>query len=263
MNENVDIFVYSHIPFVPKVSNPVYKILTNSHDDFPSNIPIEIFRDYTGDNISDENLMYNEYSGLYWIWKNYPVKEFVGLNHYRRYYSWLDNLPDISKIMEKNRIILNSPVKFIEGGLHQKHNNYTWYGFWHNHEDFELLEKVFKEHFKDYMNGFEKMKKAEYLYNSSMFIMRHDDFYKFMDFIFDVLHEYMKAHNFRNHQDCIDWVNANKDKYLKRYLQYYDVTMQSRIVGYIAERAMNAYIMNGDNSIENNAFIEPWVFYSN
>ena len=35
--------------------------------------------------------------------------------------------------------------------------------------------------------------------------------------------------------------------------------MQSRIIGYLAERAMNAYMMhNGEESFENKAYIMKW-----
>ena len=77
-NNNVDIFVYSHKPFTPIVKNHVYKVLTNSHAESKEfNTDLAIYRDYDGDNISDKNLMFNEYSGFYWLWKNYPLKDYV------------------------------------------------------------------------------------------------------------------------------------------------------------------------------------------
>ena len=96
MNENVDIFIYSHKPFKPLVDNPVYKILTNNHAEgkyFPTELPI--YRDYTGDNISDKNLLYNEYSGFYWLYKNWKLKDYTGMIHYRRYFKFLNDVPDL------------------------------------------------------------------------------------------------------------------------------------------------------------------------
>ena len=63
LNDNVDIFVYTHKPFRQIVSNSIYKVLTCSKDDF-SGFTVPVYRDYTGDNISDKNLMYNEYTGI-------------------------------------------------------------------------------------------------------------------------------------------------------------------------------------------------------
>ena len=58
INRNVDIFIYGVKAFTPIVTNPVYKVLVNSHDkeeDFHTNLPI--YRDYDGLNISDNNLV--------------------------------------------------------------------------------------------------------------------------------------------------------------------------------------------------------------
>ena len=44
------------------------------------------------DNISDKNETYCELTAMYWAWKNikkiYPDIEYIGLNHYRRYFDF-------------------------------------------------------------------------------------------------------------------------------------------------------------------------------
>ena len=42
--------------------------------------------DNTGENISSQNKEFNELTGLYWMWKN-TNDEYIGLSHYRRYFS--------------------------------------------------------------------------------------------------------------------------------------------------------------------------------
>lgn len=255
-NGNLDMFLYSHIPFKPIVTNPAYKVLTCSKDAFDTEL--KILRDYDGDNISDKNLMYNEYTGFYWVWKNYPLKKYIGLNHYRRIYTWLDNIPNMDDMFEFFDIVLNKPVKFKDV-LHNDYDNYTYYSFWHYHKDFELLEEIFREKYPSYMDGFEKMKNADYLYNSSMFIMKKETFYGYCEFIFPLLDEFRKRRGFDTSEDAIKWVEDNKEHYIKPYLPYYTVNMQARIIGYIAERALNAYLMNGDNSLESRAAIVDWA----
>ena len=66
---------------------------------FTDKIPCYIFEEKR-DKI-DKNLMFNEYSGFYWLWKNYPLKDYIGMNHYSRYYACLDNLPDINEVFKK------------------------------------------------------------------------------------------------------------------------------------------------------------------
>ena len=258
INSNVDIFVYSHKPFVPMVKNHVYKVLTNSHaEPCEFNTDLAIYRDYDGDNISDKNLMYNEYSGFYWLWKNYPLKDYVGMNHYSRYYACLDNVPDIDEIFKTKKIVLNDPVRLNWNG--KTYNNRTWYEEWHNVKDFDLLKEIMQDLFPEYMDGWEKMENATYCYNSSMFIMKKEDFLKYCDFIFPVLQEIRIRRGFYENDDCRKWVESHKEDYIRDRHLYYNVEMQSRIVGYLAERAMNAYMMhNGEESFENKAFIMKW-----
>lgn len=264
-NHNVDIFIYSHIPFRPITNNHVFKVLTNCPD-LPAvfNTDLAIYRDYTGDNISGMNLMYNEYSGFYWIWKNYPIKDYVGMNHYRRMYEMYDNLPNIDDIFKSGKkIILNKPITLtVHEGLPQAGttmNNKDWYAYWHNVKDLELLGEIINDLYPEYMDGFESMCNATYLYPSSMFIMDKQTFNTYCEYIFSILNEFRLRRGFWDAEDSVKYVEEHKDEYIKPHLVYYDVKMQSRIIGYLAERALAAFLMHGgENSLEQNAEIFNW-----
>lgn len=270
-NKDVDIFIYSHIPFKPVVNDHVYKVLTNSKDTFYTDL--EVFRDYNGNNIADKNIMYNEYSGLYWIWKNYPIKKYVGLNHYRRMYisddmhlMQNDYMANIDDIFKQYDIILNAPINLVvpngmdKGGTVM--TNREWYSYWHNEDDLNLLGDIIKEKYPQYYDGFEIMCNNTYLHPSSMFIMKKDMFNEYCKYIFDVLFEFRKRRGFFTEEDCIKYVEEHRYEYIDSKGAghgYYDVKMQSRIVGYIAERALGAYLMHGgENSIESKAKIFKW-----
>lgn len=262
MNENTDIFIYSHIPFKPYVKNTTYKVLTHCTDNIDTNL--EVYRDFNGDNIGDKNLMYNEYTGYYWIWKNYDIKDNVGLIHYRRYFKWLDNLPDIDFLLTIFKMVISNPLPLkcpLDGKIM---NNREWYGWWHNIEDYDILKSVFINKYPEYMDGFNKMENNTEICNSSMFIMPKDTFNEYCEFIFSVLDDYIKETGLYTVDDCIKHVENNEKKYMKTKencgydLPYYDVRIQSRIIGYIAERAMNAYILNGNKSLMDNAIKEEW-----
>lgn len=53
-----------------------------------SNLNLPIQGDNTGDNISKKNLFYCELTAVYWAWKNLDTTEYIGLCHYRRYFTF-------------------------------------------------------------------------------------------------------------------------------------------------------------------------------
>lgn len=268
-NSDVDIFIYSHIPFVPIATDKTFKVLTNNNSPaYYFNTDLAIYRDYTGDNISDKNLMYNEYSGFYWIWKNYPIKKYVGMNHYRRIYNCFNDLPDVDEIFKTNKIILSTPFRLVyrydtelvKNG--QMANNYEWYAYWHCIDDLDLVGKIIQELYPEYMDGYNKMCNSEYIFNSSMFIMDKQTYNEYCTFVFSILDRFNEIRGFKTSEDCIKYVEANKDKYITKKDSghgYYNVEKQSRIIGYLAERILATFLMHGGkDSLEHNAYFVKW-----
>ena len=274
MNENVDIFIYSHVPFVPVVENPVYKILTNSHapDEefkrYPTNIRtsggtlncqnLEIYRDYTGDNISDKNLMYNEYAGFYWILHNWEIKDYIGMFHYRRYYNFMDEVPNIEKIFSYGfKVLLNRRFPLQYRGVPK--GNREFYKIWHNVDDFDLMGKIVKENYPQYADGWDTMANATWIYPSSLFIMPKDLFKEYISFALDVMDKFNDARGCHTPEEWIAYVEAHKDEYVRPQHPYYDVKMQSRVIGYLVERCLAAFLMSGgEDSLEKHSVEFEW-----
>ena len=115
--KNLDIFICGHRKFDCPVTNESYKILSlgNNTELYGDNI----IRDDTLDNVTDINLFYSELSGYYWIYKNYELKDYVGFCHYRRYFNFLDNVPDMEK--ENCDIIVATPTK-LDASIYNQYN---------------------------------------------------------------------------------------------------------------------------------------------
>lgn len=260
MNENLDIFIYSHIPFKPIVENPVYKVLTNNHapdEDFNTGLPI--YRDYVGDNISDNNLMFNEYAGFYWLLHNWGIKDYIGMIHYRRYFNFLDEVPNVEKIFSYGiKVILNRRffLQYPPGGPFK--NNREFYRIWHNVDDFDLMGKIVKENYPQYADGWDRMAEANFIFPSSLFIMKKDMFKEYMSYAFDVMNKFNDARGCHTPEEWIAYVEAHKDEYVRPQHPYYDVRMQARATGYLVERCLCAFLLAGDDPLINHAAEYEW-----
>ena len=280
INRNVDIFIYSHIPFKPLVENPVYKVLTNNHapdEEFqrypglitaPSggtsdrryNLPI--YRDYVGDNISDKNLMFNEYAGFYWILHNWDIKDYIGMIHYRRYFNFMDEIPNIDKIFSYGiKIILNKKfyLRYPNTYGGQPKSNREFYKIWHNVEDFDLMGDIVKENYPQYADGWDKMSAVDYIYPSSLFIMKKDMFKEYITYALDVMNKFNDARGCHTPEEWIAYIEANKDKYVRPQHAYYTVKMQARATGYLVERCLAAFLMSGEDPLVNHAAEYEWA----
>ena len=295
-NKNVDIFIYSHVPFVPVVENHVYKILTNNHapdeefqlfpneyreipmprptaetieGDFFMKVPVPnpnghrnlpIYRDYTGDNISENNLMFNEYAGFYWLLHNWDIKDYIGMVHYRRYFNFLDDVPNIEKIFSYGvKIILNSKfyLRYPMGSSIPKSNR-EFYKIWHNVDDFDLMGKIVKENYPQYADGWDKMANVDYIYPSSLFIMPKELFKEYVSFAIDVMNKFNDARGCHTPEEWIAYIEAHKDEYVRPQHAYYTVKMQARATGYLVERCLAAFLMAGDDPLVNHAAEYEW-----
>lgn len=259
MNENVDIFIYSHIPFEPIVTNPVYKVLTNNHaPDKEFNTKLPIYRDYVGDNISDKNLMYNEYAGFYWLLHNWELKDYIGMFHYRRYYNFLDDVPNIDKIFSYGfKVILNKRFPLQYNGIPK--NNRDFYAIWHNVDDFDLMGNIVKENYPQYADGWDKMAEAKYIFPSSLFIMPKELFKEYISYALDVMDKFNKARGCETPEQWLAYVKEHLKEYVRPEHKYYNIKMQARATGYLVERCLAAFLMSGgENALINKAVEFDW-----
>lgn len=188
------------------------------------------------DNISSKNKSFCELTALYWAWKNikklYPNLDYIGINHYRRYFdfnkkSFADsiiypehevlnykiNINKIERILLKNDLII-SKNKIYPYSL------FVNYSVCHYSDDFYTLQKVIDEKYNDYSNSFRRVcfvnnKISPY----NLMIMSWKDFDNYCSWLFDILFECEKRINISNYS-----------------------SIQKRIFGYMAERLLNVWI---------------------
>jgi hypothetical protein len=173
---------------------------------------------------------------MYWAWKNirkiYPALEYIGLNHYRRYFSFDErkffddalnkktdevtgyrlNKAKLEKILEKHDCIMALP-------RHYPFPLWIDYCVCHISEDLITLKKIIHEKFPEYDEAmYDFYSHSNRFSPCNMTIMKWDDFDAYCSWLFEILFEAEKRIDISNYS-----------------------TNQKRIFGFMAERLFNVY----------------------
>lgn len=197
------------------------KIIVATHKkyDFPEDIemyipvqsgaalvnPLGYQCDNEGDNISYKNLQYNELCPMYWAWKNIK-SDYVGLVHYRRYFSKDKFLhEDIKDVLNRNKceellenydIILPRKNKYFVSI--ETHYLYSYAG---NKvllkDDLKCLRNAINNISPEYSGALESvlMSKEAHMYH--MCVMKKELYDEYCEFMFGVSFEIEKIRGIR------------------------------------------------------------------
>lgn len=229
-NKNLDIFIGAYKDFKTPVSNKVYKVICGNNDTNITN-GLDAYKCTSNDVLDDR--FYSEIYMLSIISHKYELKDYIGFCHYRKYFIWLDDVPDVEEIFSDGYdAIVASPLKYNESVKKQ-------YELCHNIEDLYIVGGILGDKFPDYVKSYRAFINGNIMFPYNMFIMKRDDFKEYINFIRVVLDEYVKIVG----GDIERRIANNKDKYLKNFRPNNSFDYQYRIGGYLAERLTNVFIM--------------------
>jgi hypothetical protein len=231
MDNNLDFFIGTHKDFKERVTNSDYKIIVGKTHNLTNNYNLDVIKCGNDEDVLNDRF-YSEIYMLDWISKNCDLKKYVGFCHYRQYFSFMDDIPNMDSVFEKNDIIFIKPLNYKEETVREQ------YAYYHNIDDLNIVENIIKEKYPDYFDIFEKYMEQHMFIRCNMFIMRREDFLKYIEFIKGVLDEYVKVVG----TDIEKRIEDNKDKYLKKFYPNNTVEYQYRIGGYLAERLTGVFI---------------------
>lgn len=220
IQNNIDIFICTHKEFEPTVHNNTYETLNAKQ---------------INDDIAENGLKGSFYSELmlyFHVAENLKLKKYVGFCHYRKYFSFLDDVPNMDEIFKTYDMIAVNPIKFnntVEGQ----------YAYCHNIEDLNIVGNLIHTKFNEYSKAYDFFIKGNMMFPCNMFIMKKEDFIEYINFVKGVLDEYVNIVG----TDIEKRINENKDKYLKSFSPNNTVEYQYRIGGYLAERLTNVFIL--------------------
>ena len=229
--KQIKIIVATH----KKYQMPKDKIYLPLHVGAAGKDSIGYQRDDEGKNISKKNPYFCELTGLYWAINNLNT-DYIGLVHYRRYFSTKKQYlktekekfknvlsgKEADKLLDKADIILPKKRSYFIEDLynHYKHTMYI--------EPLDLAGEIIKERCPEYSAEFKKLhtRKSAHMFN--MCIMKRELLKEYCDWLFDILFELEKRIDANQYSDFhkrfygriselfLDvYINTNKLKYVE------------------------------------------------
>ena len=176
--------------------------------------------DDTGDNISALNKYYGELTGVYWIWKNYHEDDFIGVCHYRRYFTDEENNllgeGQIEEILKKHSIIVPRPNISFQ-------TNEEGYAESHNINDLYACGRAIGKLCPEYGPYFEENLKSHRSYFANLMITSHEKYDEYCRWLFSIIDEakddidvsgydsyHKRVYGFLSEQLLTVWVKGSK-----------------------------------------------------
>ncbi len=232
----------------------------------------DMLHDNEGENISEQNLKYNELTALYWAWKNQDRlgnPDFVGLMHDRRHFLFNPQLPIPNKHitwLPQSPIYMFPPVckkyqsyltdsairhyfpqydvmvlkpydntpRIIKGTMRDRFLCSPGMTY----EIFDVWAAAVKQLYPDYTAEVEQFSKGTTEYMCNMFVLRKDLFDEYCQFLFAVLQQVDAQ---------VDSADFSDDK--KRFL------------GYLGEFTLSLFIMKLKQRTNIRIIERPGVFF--
>lgn len=221
------IFMAAHKDFISPVKNKIYKIITDDENSLKNKYDLEVIYTNKNNELYQKKIAYGETSKLYYIWKNYKsLPKYIGLNHYRTHFKFMDKVPNMDKIFAKYDVIL--PIHEEMKKIMKK--QLPWPSCILN-EIIQIIKEIKPEYFDSTIDTMYSKK----MYWKNIFIMKKEDFLQYGQFVFDVLKEFDKRHNLNTDEDVKNYILQNFPQFTK------NIDYKRRLEGFILERVSNIF----------------------
>lgn len=239
MNEvkDLDIFILTYKNFKEIVKNDSYKVICCKDEKIDTTLTTiyDINSQTNEETITEWNDFYSELSMVYWMYKNYNAKKYIGICQYRRYFNFLDEIPNMDDIFKNNDVIMPFPLMLIS-------NVKQHYEKFHNIKDLNLVGEIIDEKYPTFKQSFDFILNNRFLYPCNMFIMKTEDFKKYCEFYFDIMNEFLKRQNIQTIDDLRSKIDNEWEDYCKRFSPNNEKWYQTRIGGFLAERLLTIFV---------------------
>ena len=206
-------YICTHTDFDEYVHDGDYSIISSSELNGSYSFPTIV----ANNELKPIQFGYAEGYMIYDIWKKYSFnQEWIGINHYRRYF---DSITETT--------ILPLPMSF---------NMNHQYQSCHNINDLIQIESIIDTYYPEYHLNYSSI---DILYPCNMFVMNITDFNTYCEFVFSVLDIFNSQNNLHSDIDNLQYVTSNTNMYSNKDFKY-----QSRIQGFLMERIGTIFFLN-------------------
>ena len=214
-NKNAKIFICSHSDFSPVVNNDVYETIDS--------------RKLKGCKVPD--LYYSELWQMKKVSERKQLPKYIGFCHYRRYFGFMNDVPELGKIIEARGAIV---TKAFDLGKTMREQ----YATWGNPEDINICTQIISEKYPDFAPAWNHALDSRYMHLATMSIMRTEDWKEMLEVMWGVAQEYLK----RIGGDIVKRVRENQKAYHVGEMDFTTFTHELRVGGQFAERINSAWI---------------------
>lgn len=144
-------------------------------------------RDNIGENISEKNTIYSECTALYWMWKNAPRTDYIGLCHYRRHFDMSEY--DFIRLAGSDIDVLVTTPTFVNETIHS-----FFSGFVPQADECYLL-KAIEIMYPEYLPEAKAFLNAKFFPPCNLSIMKYELFQKYAEYVFSITFEIESYYN--------------------------------------------------------------------
>lgn len=192
-------------------------------------------RDNTLYNIADQNGIYAETTGIYWIGNNHPnTLKYVGQHQYRRRLEFAEDT-DFDEIFKDYDVIVAKPIAL-------NCSIYEHYKACHCWEDLEYVRNILESQGENVELFDNIIFKGNVLFYSNGFIMKAEDYDKYCEWLFEVFRKYKMFKHWNTVEDVCRDLDAQILSGARSNAR--GNIYQRQIFGFLSERLWTYYLQS-------------------
>ena len=219
-NKDAKIYICAHADFAPVVNNPVYEVVdARKGGDTCNGLP---------------GSFYSELLHMKRVCSRKNLPKIIGFCGYRKYFKWMDNVPDLANIIAKHGAVVSRYYQRLGATVREQYK--TGVG---NVEDLDIVTAIIDRDYPKFAEAWHRSLERQYLHPASLCIMAKKDMQEMVNVIWNIVERYVKETGI----EIDKRIAQNPDKYHMNERNWHaTLAFQRRIGGQMCERIVSAWI---------------------